>query len=206
MTSRVRLNPVTTALPSGPGPGWSRYSFFKTGPALRVQLNGKTIGGDAISLASDTSWRCEISSSEDIGGCKYTDHGGEQIDARKFNPDWNAIKFDDKHWPSAAVVAINATLSAQMVEPSRVIETLDARSISGNGPYKVDLGTNFSGWISIRMKNQSAGDVVTIQVSDNPDTVQAFGQRAFMCAREARLKLSKTDSITLPGDMSRSAA
>ena len=32
------------------------------------------------------------------------------------------------------------------------------------------------------MKNQSAGDVVTIQVSDNPDTVQAFGQKSiYVC-------------------------
>ena len=159
------------------GPGWSRYSFFKTEPALRVQLNGMTRKGDAISLASDTSWRCEVSSSEDIGGCKYTDHGGEQVDARKYIPDWNVAGFDDQAWASAATVSINATLSAQMVEPSREIETIGAQSVSGDGPYKVDLGTNFSGWISVRMKNQSAGDVVTLQVSDNPGTVQAFGQK-----------------------------
>ena len=180
---------ITSALKPGDncvaiwtGPGWSRYSFFKTGPALRVQLNGKTVGGDAISLASDTSWRCEISSSEDIGGCKYTDHGGEQIDARKNNADWNAIKFDDKEWTSAATASINATLSAQMIEPSRVIETIGAQSISGDGPYKIDLGTNFSGWISLRMQNQSAGNVVTIQVSDDPGSVQAFGQKSiYIC-------------------------
>ena len=159
------------------GPGWSRYSFFKTEPALRVQLNGKTRKGDAISLASDTSWRCEVSSSEDIGGCKYTDHGGEQVDARQYIPNWNVAGFDDQAWASAATVSINATLSAQMVEPSREIETIGAQSVSGDGPYKVDLGTNFSGWISVRMKNQSAGDVVTLQVSDNPGTVQAFGQK-----------------------------
>ncbi len=180
---------ITSALRAGDnciaiwtGAGWSRYSFFKTEPALRVQLNGKTMGGDAISLASDPSWRCDISSSKDIGGCEYKDHGGEQIDAREYHPDWNAIHFDDRQWPFAATVSIHATLSAQMVEPSRVIGTLDARSISGSGPYRVDLGTNFSGWISVRMKNQSAGDVVTLQVSDNPDTVQAFGQKSiYIC-------------------------
>ena len=112
------LKPGDNCIAIWTGPGWSRYSFFKTEPALRVQLNGKTTGGDAISLASDTSWRCEISSSEDIGGCKYTDHGGEQIDARKYNPAWNAVGFDDKDWAAAATVSIHATLSAQMVEPA----------------------------------------------------------------------------------------
>ena len=164
------------------GPGWSRYSFFKSEPALRVQLIGSTTGGDAVSISSDTSWRCEISSSEDIGGCQYMDHGGERIDAQKYNPDWNAVQFEDKEWPQAATVSIHATLSAQMVEPSRVIETIGARSITGNGTYRVDFGTNFSGWIAIKMKNQSAGDVVTIQVSDDPNTNQAFGQKSiYVC-------------------------
>ncbi len=165
------------------GPGWSRYEFFKTEPALRVQLHGKTIGGDAIALASDTSWRCAVSSSEDLGGCQYRDHGGERIDARKYIPQWNAVDFDDQQWLTAATVAVGATLSAQMVEPSRAIETIDARSLSGDGPYKIDFSKNFSGWISLAMRNQSAGDVVTIQVSDNPDTVQAFGQKSIYVCR-----------------------
>ncbi len=143
-------SPVTTASPSGPVRAGPATPYFKTKPALRVQLERKTTGGDAISLASDTSWRCEISSSEDIGGCEYRDHGGEQIDARKYIPEWNAVEFDDKEWQFAAAVSINATLSAQMVEPSRMIETIDAQSMSGDGPYKVDFGTNFSGWISIK--------------------------------------------------------
>ena len=165
------------------GPGWSRYEFFKTEPALRVQLHGKTIGGDAIALASDTSWRCAVSSSEDLGGCQFRDHGGERIDARKYIPQWNAVDFDDQQWSTAATVAVGATLSAQMVEPSRAIETIDARSLSGDGPYKIDFSKNFSGWISLAMRNQSAGDVVTIQVSDNPDTVQAFGQKSIYVCR-----------------------
>jgi len=77
MTSRMRLNLVITASPSGPVRG---------GPATVLQNRAcapgstqrENVGGDAISLASDTGWRCEISSSEDTGGCKYTDHGGEQ--------------------------------------------------------------------------------------------------------------------------------
>jgi alpha-L-rhamnosidase len=180
---------ITSALKAGDnciaiwtGAGWSRYPYFKTNPALRVQLDGITTGRDDISIASDASWRCKISSSEDIGGANYKDHGGEQIDAQKFIPDWNAISFDDKSWEHAATASVNATLSAQMIEPSRVIETFAAQSVSGDGPYRVDLGTNFSGWISIKIKNQSAGDVVTIQVSDNPDFVQAFGQKSiYIC-------------------------
>jgi len=163
-------------------PGWSRYDFFQTEPALRVQLNAKLINGDTVSVPSDTSWRCEVSSSEDIGGCQYRDHGGELINAQKYDPDWNAVGYDDEGWAHAATASIGALLSAQMVEPSRIIGTIPAQSISGTGLYKVDLGTNFSGWISVKMRDQSARDVVTIQVSDNPGTAQAFGQKSiYIC-------------------------
>jgi alpha-L-rhamnosidase len=176
------LRPGDNCIAIWTGPGWSRYSYFKTTSALRVQLDGKAIGGEAFSLASDRSWRCQISSNEDIGGAGYKDHGGEQIDARQYNPDWNAPAFDDRQWVSPKTVSINPILSAQMIEPSRLLGTIDAQSVSGSGPYTVVLAKNFSGWISITMKNQAAGDVVTIQVSDNPATVQAFGQKSiYIC-------------------------
>ena len=180
---------ITSALRAGDnciaiwtGPGWSRYDFFNTEPALRVQLNAKLITGDTLSLASDTSWRCETSGCEDIGGCEYRDHGGELINAQKYDPGWNTVGYGDSGWEHAATASIDAILSAQMVAPSRIVGTIPAQSISGSGPYRVDLGTNFSGWISVYMKDQVAGDVVTFQVSDNPDTAQAFGQKSiYVC-------------------------
>src|SRR5215469_1119687 len=181
---------ITRALQAGSnciaiwtGAGWARYDFFRTDPALRVQLNSKLFNGDKVSLASDTSWKCAVSDAQDIGGCEYRDHGGEQIDARKFDPDWNAVGYDDNGWQNAAVASIDATLSAQMVAPSRIVGTVPAQSVSGTGTYRVDLGTNFCGWISVNMKNQDPGDAVTIQVSDNPGTTQAFGQKSIYICR-----------------------
>jgi len=174
---------ITSALQAGDNciaiwtaAGWSRYEFFQTQAALRVQLNMKTADGQILALAADPSWRCATSSSEDIGLCKYGDHGGEQIDAQKYNPGWNAIGFDDRAWAPASSVSLDVLLSPQMVEPSRIFETIVAQSISGTGPYKINLSKNFTGWLSLKMRNQSTGDLVTIQVSDNPDSTQAFGQ------------------------------
>lgn len=73
-----------------------------------------------------------------------------------------------------------------MVEPSRIIETIPAQTIVGAGPYKVTLAKNFSGWVSVTMHDQSPGDKITIQVSDNPTTVQASGQRSFYICRGGR--------------------
>ncbi|MEY3896368.1 MAG: hypothetical protein RLZZ214_1888 [Verrucomicrobiota bacterium] len=161
------------------GPGWARYAFFKTMPALRVQFNATTASGKSASLASDATWRCQTSSSENIGGIKYKDHGGERIDARKHVDSWNTVGFDDSQWPLAAEAPVKPTLSAQMMEPTRVIETIPAKSISGSGAaYRIDMGKNFTGWVAIKLTGLSAGDMVTSKVADGDETVQDFGQKS----------------------------
>ena len=173
------LKPGGNTIALWQGPGWARYAFFKTMPAIRVQLNATTATGKSISLASDTTWRCEISSSENIGGIKYRDHGGEKTDARKFLVAWNSGGFDDSTWPQAVEAPIKAALSSQMMEPTRVIETIPARSITAIGPsYKVDMGKNFTGWVEIKLKGLSAGDVVTSKVADDNETILDFGQKS----------------------------
>jgi alpha-L-rhamnosidase len=176
ISSMLRTGENTIAL--WQGPGWGRYAFFKTMPALRVQLDGVTAAGKSISLASDTTWRCEVSSSENIGGTKFSDNGGERIDSRKVLTDWNAGGFDDANWQLAAEVPIKAELSAQMMEPTRIIETIPARAISSSASvYKVDMGKNFTGWVEIKFKGLSAGDLVTFKVADDYKAVQDFGQK-----------------------------
>ncbi len=173
------LKPGENIIALWQGPGWGRYGFFKTMPAIRVQLDATTATGKPIALASDPTWRCVVSSSENIGGTKFNDNGGERIDSRRFIADWNAIGFDDSHWQAAVAAPITAALSAQMMEPTRIIETIRARAVSSNGPvYKVDMGRNFTGWLDIKLRGLSAGDVVTFKVADDDKTVQDFGQRS----------------------------
>ena len=180
------LQPGANTIALWTGPGWARYAPFATLPALRVQLNAQTDGGKVISLASDTTWRCAISCSENTGKTQFLENGGEKIDARNEVPQWNSVGFDDCQWKHAVEASIVATLSAQMVEPTRVIETIPAQSISGTGPYKVDMGKNFTGWINIKMNGQSPGDLVTIKVADDSETVQDFGQNCeYLCKGEA---------------------
>jgi alpha-L-rhamnosidase len=176
------LQPGQNCLGIWTGAGWTRFVSFKSTPALRVQLNATMADGHIFSLASDASWRCQASSSMDIGDCKFGDHGAEEIDGRQCDPNWNAVGFDDSRWTAAATAPVSAVLSAEMVQPSRVLETLDAQSISGTGPYRVDLGKNFCGWVSVQMHDEPARNVVTIQVSDE-DTAQSFGQKDIYICR-----------------------
>lgn len=161
------------------GPGWGRYAFFKTVPALRAQLNAATASGKAISLATDTTWRCEVGSSENTGSTQYKDNGGERIDARRFISEWNAPGFDDSAWKTAVEAPVKVALSAAMMEPTRVIETIPARSLEAKGDAcRVDMGKNFTGWLEVRLKGLTAGDVVTLRTADGNETVEDFGQRS----------------------------
>jgi len=164
------------------GPGWARYGFFKTRPALRAQLHATLADGGSLVVATDSSWRCEISSSENIGGWQYNNNGGERIDARRHIADWNQPGFDASAWAEALEVSggnFNVALTPQMMAPTRVIETIPAKSIDARGgAWRVDMGKNFTGWLEIKMRGLAEGDEVMIQVANRDGHVEDFHQRS----------------------------
>ena len=165
------------------GPGWSRYGFFKTSQLVRAQLDGIDTKGGSISLNTDSEWRTTASNSMNRGGTRYNDNGGELLDARKYVDDWNAIEFDDSAWAKANEVQFDVTLSPQMMEPTRIIKTIPAQSMSErNKAYRFDLGKNFTGWLDIKIRGQAAGDTIKIKAADGPENVQDFGQlNVYIC-------------------------
>ncbi|CAL1516308.1 family 78 glycoside hydrolase catalytic domain [Chitinophaga sp. MM2321] len=175
---RKLLQPGANTIAIWYGPGWSRYGYFKTHQALKVQLAIKTMDGKTSTIATDESWRCKTSFSENTGSTKYDNNGGEKIDAAAYIPGWNKVDFDDTQWKPAASTVIEAVLSSQIIAPTRVIETIPAKEITGTGPYRIDMGINFTGWAEIKMKQLSAGDRVIIKVADGLDAVQDFGQQS----------------------------
>lgn len=175
------------------GPGWARYEFFKLRPALRVQMTATFADGQALHLASDAAWRCEASSSENTGDTKYSDNGGERIDARRHINDWNAMGFDDSGWVHAMETPIEVALSAQMMEPTREIETVPAESIMRKGDtYRVVMDRNFSGGLTIRLRGLASGDEVMIQVSNRESEVEDFNQRCYFVSAGAREELFRS--------------
>ena len=157
------------------GPGWSRNEFFGRTifPSLRAQLNA----GDFV-LATDASWKCQVSSSKNTGNNRYEDHGAECVDARQYLPDWNTTGFDDSKWPQAVETHHNVILSAHNMEPARIIDSVTAIAVTDTlkGIYKVDLGKNFTGWVQVKLKGMAAGDTVRIMVADDPETIQDWAQ------------------------------
>ncbi|MCC5844331.1 MAG: family 78 glycoside hydrolase catalytic domain [Verrucomicrobia bacterium] len=174
------LRPGKNTVAIWQGPGWARYGFFHVQPALRVQMHARLSDGAPFTLASNPTWRCAISISENTGPCKYSNNGGERIDARRHVADWHQPAFDDSGWVQAVEIAVEASLSAQMIEPTRILETIAAQSISREDTaYRVDMGKNFSGWLAVRMRGLAAGDEVLIQVANRDGEAEDFHQRGY---------------------------
>jgi alpha-L-rhamnosidase len=162
--------------------GWTSYDFFSQTSALRVRFDGKDSDGKTITLFSDSTWRCAVSNSEDTRSVRSANNnGGEMVDARAFIPDWNSLSFDDSQWTHAAISPDNDSIElvAHDIDPSRVIESIDAQKITptGDGIYKIDFGKNFTGWINIKFKGLSVGDTVVIGSADDEQDFADFNIR-----------------------------
>ncbi len=119
-------------------------------PALLLQLSVEFEDGRRVELASDGSWKAQRGPivSDSI-------YDGEVYDARLEASGWDQPGFDDSSWKPVEVVAgSNGILSAQMMPPIRVADTLMPRRMTNPQPgvFVFDLGQNMSGWAQLRVR------------------------------------------------------
>ena len=85
------------------GPGWAQATgsfgkpVWEQKSVFRCQINMS----NGVRLHSDATWKCRISSSENLGlwrGGGKGEYGGETIDARRHIAHWNASSCDDRDW------------------------------------------------------------------------------------------------------------
>ena len=172
------------------GPGWARYDFFKTSPAIRVQLHATMADGSVVRLSSGKEWRYRVAASENTGGCRWNHNGGERIDARRLVRDWNLPGHDDRTWAEAVETTKDVILSAEMVPPARVIATIPAVAVkegakteNGAPLYEVLLEKNFTGFLRVKTRGQARGDRIVITSADAPSPESVFDQISeFVCA------------------------
>jgi alpha-L-rhamnosidase len=161
------------------GPGWTRNDFFAplVNQSILLQLNGELMNGTNITLHSDASWKCAESYSRNSGKFQFVDMGGEEVDGRRYSGDWNTVRYDDRSWPNAVATTpvkagMDVILSAQMTDPSRIIDTLPAREVIDTlpgGVVRVDMGKSFTGFLEARFEGLEAGDTVIISISNRRD-------------------------------------
>jgi alpha-L-rhamnosidase len=165
------------------GPGWARAdgSYDKGVWEQKPMWRGQVHLDDQV-LATDATWRCAISSSENIGdwrGGGQGTYGGERIDARKDQPDWNAVDFDDSTWAPAATDSQAIELSSALFEPDRKVETLRPISVEQrDGAWRIDFGRNFTGWFEMDLRGGREGEVVTIHTTNRLEVTVEYDQES----------------------------
>lgn len=140
------------------GRGW-----FKEAPRFILQMNVEFEDGTRTSVMTDKSWKQGESPVRE-----NSLYHGETYDARAEHPGWDLPGFDDSDWQDAqAAPSPTRNLSAQMIQPIRVVETLKPKSVTNprEGIWVYDFGQNFSGWCRLKVKG-AAGTEVTIKHSE----------------------------------------
>jgi len=138
-------------------------------PKLLLQLEIEYRDGSRQEVVSDGKWK--ITTEGPIGA--NNEYDGEEYDARKEFPGWDKAGYDDSSWRQAELVqSPGGRLEAQMLEPTRITQTLQPESVREFKPgvYLVDFGQNFYGQVRLRA-SAPAGTVVKMReaYSLNPD-------------------------------------
>ena len=132
-------------------------------PALLLQIQIEMEGGKQLTLVSDTSWKATQGPITSDGI-----YDGETYDARLETPGWDSPGFSDSNWQAAqAAKSPGGVLSAQMMPPIRVIDTLVPVKMTNPRPgvFVYDLGQNFSGWAELRVSGPR-GTAVTMRFAE----------------------------------------
>ncbi|MBI2929336.1 MAG: family 78 glycoside hydrolase catalytic domain [Verrucomicrobia bacterium] len=180
-------------------------------PKLLLQLNLEFEDGSTTSVVSDESWK--LTTDGPIrANCEYD---GEEYDARMELDGWAEPGFDDAKWEKVQLVSSgdgtppqmrvgaevaqlgplfrNANMSAQMIEPIRVTETLKPISVTEQSPgvWIFDFGQNMVGWCRLRVRGPR-GTEVTLR---HAETLRPDGSLYLDNIRSAKV----TDTYILRG-------
>ena len=164
------------------GRGWyvrGHPGVIHDGPLVRAQIDVNLPDGSNQKVGTDTTWKVRFSPITPLGkGTAFGDYGGEHYDARLELNNWNATKLDDSDWKPAAVFdPPPAITAAQMVQPNRIMQTLNPVSIAENPPgaYLIDMGRNYVGWLELQLPpDTTAGKNIRLEYADIPPTGNRF--------------------------------
>ena len=154
------------------GDGWYASAFaWKNergvfGPPpnrLRAQLELTYSDGRRETVSTDKAWRTSPSAivSSEI-------YDGEVYDARREQPGWADVGFDDGGWtPVVLPETLDLPLIAQVSPPIRATEDLTAVSVAETDPgvFVYDFGQNFAGWARLHAEGP-AGTTIRLRFAE----------------------------------------
>ncbi len=147
------LKPGANAVGAMLGGGWATMPVGKPyyqQPEFLLQLNIELANGRTVTVESDRTW-------EGKAGPIVRDsvYNGEVYDARRAVPGWDRPGLKDNGWkPVEVLPGTQGTISAEMMPPIRVVDSLAPRKMTNPEPgvYVYDFGQNFAGWAKLRVE------------------------------------------------------
>ena len=175
------LRKGTNCIALGLGRGWyfvdpEGYSDAEiehpAGPVARAQLEVSLENGKDIRVVTDDTWKSRPSPLTKMSGSpRYSP--ALRFDARREQTDWNMTDFDDREWAPASICDITLPkICAQMVETNRIVRVFHPVRIEPHGKdsYLLDMGTNLTGWLRLRLQNTTRGQRIFIVYGDHLGT------------------------------------
>lgn len=105
---------------------WKRIREYRNVPFVFKAQAEIVSGGKNITLKTDTTWKTKKSHSEYYGDWDILRFGGETIDDRKREDDWNTVAYDDSNWVNASVYNHNE-LNDKIPEGNNMYFALNSR-------------------------------------------------------------------------------
>lgn len=152
------------------GTSWAIFPKFETADKPRAPLVIGQFDLDDRRIVTDDSWKTHPSPSTLLGAWTYMNFGGELYDANRELPDWADASLDDTAWQPAKVFTSSVAVSADKVEPNRLLTELRPVAITEPKPgdYRVDMGRNFAGFTEIAVQGKP-GERIEFLFSEQAD-------------------------------------
>ncbi|MDL2212958.1 glycoside hydrolase family 78 protein [Bacteroides sp. OttesenSCG-928-E20] len=175
------LQPGDNAIALWLGVSWSIFPAYQTpdkpaAPLVIAQADIRLSDKECMQIVTDSSWKTHDSPNSLIGHWDAHHFGGELYDATKEIAGWNEAGFDDSQWPSAVTFAPNLLLSAEKTEANKLYQEIEPVAIAEPEPgvYRIDMGTNYTGWFQLQFKAEP-GTEVRFEFSEWEKSPVSFG-------------------------------
>ncbi len=169
------------------GNGWASHPEYKLadGAMFLLQIEATLGDGSSATVPSDGSWKTHASPITGMGGWKARQFGGERYDARIEKPGWSTAAFSDADWNRVRVFGPRQqTLSAETIEPDRLVERLVPASVQRkpDGSLRIDMGRSLTGWFEMPLRGPE-GREISLEYSEREDEACSYGQRdVYVCS------------------------
>ena len=148
---------------------WDRITEYRNPPfVFKAQANISTKKEQFI-LGTDNTWKCKNSHSSYYGDWDILDFGGETIDDRLKEDDWNTVPYNDSNWVNATIYdAKKLNASLEVINDS--VEVKEDKLI-GKDKFKNRKFTTITAQLSAQMVEPQVKfrEIKPLAISKNED-------------------------------------